>query len=142
MALLSVIIFSYVLRMHGINKNYTVPLSNGSHSNLIIMWMGAATTILSLVFHKWFNHTSHNCYVKRMQISDHLIIRVENLYSLIFAVTIWNILISSYSFLWTKWRRWCFRLFMYFIQNTWMTPSMHVMCDLLFKNKCSTIMEG
>ena len=106
MALLSVIIFSYVLRMHGINKNYTVPLSNGSHSNLIIMWMGATTTILSLVFHKWFNHTSHNCYVERMQILDHLIIRVENLYSVIFAVTMWIILISCYSFLWTIWRRW------------------------------------
>ena len=99
MALLSVIIFSYVLRMHGINKNYTVPLSNGSHSNLIIMWMGATTT-LSLVFHKWFYHTSHNCYVERMQILEHLIIRVENLYSVIFAVTMWIILFNlSYVYL-------------------------------------------
>ena len=130
-AIVSYNILLCTLRMHGINKNYTVPLSNGSHSNLIIMWMGATTTILSLVFHKCFNHTSHNCYVERMQILDHLIIRVENLYSVIFAVTMWIILIPCYSFLWTIWRRWCFGLFMYFIQKTWMTPSMHVMCDPL-----------
>ena len=68
-----------------------------------------------------------------MQILDHLIIRVENLYSVIFAVTMWIILIliPCYSFLWTISRRWMLQAVYVFHSEDMMTPSMHVMCDPL-----------